>query len=217
MFGLVGQVGAATLRRHVARLALVADELFAIGEPGRLAIGQFDDQLAALDRIADRVHMRAAFERCRAVTRSLGLREFAEQRFEADDIIGTLATRARAAARGWCTTAGVNGVTEAVLLVGGQGTRLRPLTINTPKPMLPVAGVPFTVHQITRARDAGDEEAGGMFLEKTCHRSDIPEAEIRKQLQRRDLGGGGVIIPDEIADLASVGVRIFFGEFIFTS
>ncbi len=48
-----------------------------------------------------------------------------------------------------------SGVTEAVLLVGGQGTRLRPLTINTPKPMLPVAGVPFTVHQITRARDAG--------------------------------------------------------------
>lgn len=47
------------------------------------------------------------------------------------------------------------GVTEAVLLVGGQGTRLRPLTINTPKPMLPVAGVPFTVHQIARARDAG--------------------------------------------------------------
>ncbi len=42
-----------------------------------------------------------------------------------------------------------------MLLVGGQGTRLRPLTINTPKPMLPVAGVPFTVHQITRARDAG--------------------------------------------------------------
>jgi len=46
-------------------------------------------------------------------------------------------------------------MTEAVLLVGGQGTRLRPLTVNTPKPMLPVAGVPFTVHQITRARDAG--------------------------------------------------------------
>ncbi|NDH14218.1 MAG: NDP-sugar synthase [Actinobacteria bacterium] len=35
--------------------------------------------------------------------------------------------------------------------------RLRPLTVNTPKPMLPVAGVPFTVHQITRARDAGIE------------------------------------------------------------
>lgn len=44
---------------------------------------------------------------------------------------------------------------EAVLLVGGQGTRLRPLTINTPKPMLPVAGVTCTEHQIARAREAG--------------------------------------------------------------
>jgi mannose-1-phosphate guanylyltransferase len=46
-------------------------------------------------------------------------------------------------------------MTEAVLLVGGQGTRLRPLTMNTPKPMLPVAGVPVTAHQIARAREAG--------------------------------------------------------------
>ena len=44
---------------------------------------------------------------------------------------------------------------QAILLVGGKGTRLRPLTISTPKPMLPVAGVPFTAHQIARARDAG--------------------------------------------------------------
>ncbi|MFI0432500.1 MAG: sugar phosphate nucleotidyltransferase [Candidatus Nanopelagicales bacterium] len=44
---------------------------------------------------------------------------------------------------------------EAILLVGGRGTRLRPLTNNTPKPMLPVAGVPFTAHQIARARAAG--------------------------------------------------------------
>lgn len=48
-----------------------------------------------------------------------------------------------------------DGVTEAILLVGGQGTRLRPLTISTPKPMLPVAGYPCTEHQIARAREAG--------------------------------------------------------------
>jgi len=44
---------------------------------------------------------------------------------------------------------------EAVLLVGGKGTRLRPLTVRTPKPMLPVAGVPFVLHQLARLRDAG--------------------------------------------------------------
>ena len=44
---------------------------------------------------------------------------------------------------------------ESILLVGGKGTRLRPLTIKTPKPMLPVAGVPFTEHQIALARRAG--------------------------------------------------------------
>ncbi len=46
-------------------------------------------------------------------------------------------------------------VLEAILLVGGQGTRLRPLTIDTPKPMLPVAGRPCTEHQIARLREAG--------------------------------------------------------------
>lgn len=44
---------------------------------------------------------------------------------------------------------------EGILLVGGLGTRLRPLTDNVPKPMLPVAGVPLIVHQIARLRDAG--------------------------------------------------------------
>src|SRR5918995_1955335 len=44
---------------------------------------------------------------------------------------------------------------EAILLVGGLGTRLRPLTDRVPKPMLPVAGVPLVVHQIARAREAG--------------------------------------------------------------
>jgi len=44
---------------------------------------------------------------------------------------------------------------EAILLVGGQGTRLRPLTISTPKPLLPTAGVPFLAHQLARAKAAG--------------------------------------------------------------
>jgi mannose-1-phosphate guanylyltransferase len=44
---------------------------------------------------------------------------------------------------------------EAILLVGGQGTRLRPLTVTTPKPLLPTAGVPFLAHQLAKAAGAG--------------------------------------------------------------
>ncbi len=71
-------------------------------------------------------------------------------------------------------------MTEAVLLVGGQGTRLRPLTINTPKPMLPVAGVPFTVHQITRARDAGVSR----IVLATSYKADV----FRSFIDDADLG-----------------------------
>jgi len=44
---------------------------------------------------------------------------------------------------------------DAVVLVGGKGTRLRPLTLSAPKPMLPTAGVPFLEHQLSRIREAG--------------------------------------------------------------
>jgi mannose-1-phosphate guanylyltransferase len=47
---------------------------------------------------------------------------------------------------------------KAILLVGGRGTRLAPLTDHLPKPMLPVGGVPFTAHQVLQARDAGVSE-----------------------------------------------------------
>jgi len=42
-----------------------------------------------------------------------------------------------------------------ILLVGGLGTRLMPLTRHTPKPMLPVAGLPVTEHQLAMAKNAG--------------------------------------------------------------
>lgn len=45
--------------------------------------------------------------------------------------------------------------TEAVVLVGGKGTRLRPLTLSAPKPMLPTAGLPFLTHLLSRIRAAG--------------------------------------------------------------
>ena len=46
----------------------------------------------------------------------------------------------------------------AILLVGGFGTRLMPLTRNSPKPMLTVAGIPVTEHQLMMAKAAGINE-----------------------------------------------------------
>jgi mannose-1-phosphate guanylyltransferase len=46
-------------------------------------------------------------------------------------------------------------MTAGILLVGGLGTRLKPLTNETPKPMLPIAGIPVTEHQILAAKKAG--------------------------------------------------------------
>jgi mannose-1-phosphate guanylyltransferase len=58
---------------------------------------------------------------------------------------------------------------EAILLVGGQGTRLRPLTIGTPKPLLPTAGVPFLAHQLSRMADAGVDRV----ILATAYRADM--------------------------------------------
>jgi mannose-1-phosphate guanylyltransferase len=48
-----------------------------------------------------------------------------------------------------------NKMAVGILLVGGFGTRLKPLTSELPKPMLPVAGLPVTEHQILAAKAAG--------------------------------------------------------------
>ena len=44
---------------------------------------------------------------------------------------------------------------QAIVLVGGEGTRLRPLTYGTPKPMVPIMGVPFLARTLERLCEAG--------------------------------------------------------------
>lgn len=51
-----------------------------------------------------------------------------------------------------------------ILLVGGFGTRLKPLTNESPKPMLPVAGIPVTEHQILAAKSGNSNPSACNLL-----------------------------------------------------
>ena len=48
---------------------------------------------------------------------------------------------------------------KAVVLVGGEGTRLRPLTLSAPKQMLPIVGVPMIERVLTYLASHGVDEA----------------------------------------------------------
>ena len=47
---------------------------------------------------------------------------------------------------------------KAVVMAGGEGTRLRPLTSNQPKPMVPIVGKPCMEHIIELLKQHGFEE-----------------------------------------------------------
>ncbi|WP_344332719.1 NDP-sugar synthase [Streptomyces globosus] len=88
---------------------------------------------------------------------------------------------------------------EAILLVGGQGTRLRPVTVNTPKPMVRAAGVPFLAHQIARAAAAGVTH----IVMATCYLAEVFEpyfgdgsdfgVSLEYVVEEEPLGTGGAI------------------------
>jgi mannose-1-phosphate guanylyltransferase len=48
---------------------------------------------------------------------------------------------------------------KAVVLVGGEGTRLRPLTLTAPKQMLPIVGVPMIERVLGQLASHGIDEA----------------------------------------------------------
>ena len=50
-------------------------------------------------------------------------------------------------------------VMKAVVLVGGEGTRLRPLTLTAPKQMLPIVGVPMIERVLGHLASHGVDEA----------------------------------------------------------
>lgn len=60
---------------------------------------------------------------------------------------------------------------KAVILVGGEGTRLRPLTATMPKPMLPVVNQPFLEHVFDYLKSQGIDDV----ILSMGYRSDVIE------------------------------------------
>ena len=113
-------------------------------------------------------------------------------------------------------------MTEAILLVGGKGTRLRPLTIHTPKPMLPAAGVPLLAHPLARAREAGVTRV----VLATSYRAEVFETyfgdgsglglALEYVTEKAPLGTGGAIrnVAGRLASGPDEPVLVFNGDIL---
>ena len=107
--------------------------------------------------------------------------------------------------------------TEAVVLVGGKGTRLRPLTISAPKPMLPTAGLPFLTHLLSRIRAAGIRRV----VMGTSYKAEVFEEyfgdgsqlglDISYVVETEPLGTGGGI-RNVLGELTASTVMVFNGD-----
>lgn len=96
---------------------------------------------------------------------------------------------------------------EAIILAGGKGTRLRPLTLTVPKPMVPVAEKPFLYYLLKMLKDEGvtrvifsvgylGEQIRDYFGESWLG------LELSYVLEKEPLGTGGAISAcmDKVAD-----------------
>ena len=68
---------------------------------------------------------------------------------------------------------------RAVVLVGGEGTRLRPLTLTTPKQMLPIGGRPMIERVLGHLAQHGIDEVGALAR--------LPPRRLSRRLPRREV------------------------------
>ncbi|MFA4028283.1 MAG: hypothetical protein GDYSWBUE_000144 [Candidatus Fervidibacterota bacterium] len=69
---------------------------------------------------------------------------------------------------------------QALVLIGGYGTRLRPLTYTVPKAMVPIANVPFIEHMMRYLKSNGVEHV----ILTLCY---LPD-QIKRYLEHNDCG-----------------------------
>jgi len=88
---------------------------------------------------------------------------------------------------------------KAVILAGGEGTRLRPLTLGVPKPVVPVVDRPFLAHQLDLLATVGVKE----IVFSVAYQPERVEAvfgdgglfgcRIRYAVEETPLGTGGAV------------------------
>ncbi|CAH8605031.1 unnamed protein product [Dicrocoelium dendriticum] len=74
-------------------------------------------------------------------------------------------------------------IMKALILVGGYGTRLRPLTLTQPKPIVEFCNKPMLLHQLEALADVGVDEVI-LAVSKCADRSDSLESELSKHQKR---------------------------------
>src|SRR3989442_7440810 len=105
---------------------------------------------------------------------------------------------------------------QAVILAGGQGTRLRPLTLARAKPVVPLLNRPFLAFQLALLREHGVTD---VILACSYRVDDVRAAlgdasqlgvRLRYVVEKEPLGTGGGV--RNAADLVAGTVVGFHGE-----
>ncbi|KAL9960345.1 hypothetical protein ACROYT_G033792 [Oculina patagonica] len=69
---------------------------------------------------------------------------------------------------------------KALILVGGYGTRLRPLTLSKPKPLVEFCNKPMVMHQVEALAEAGVKH----IILAVSYRAEMLEKEMKQQQNR---------------------------------
>jgi NDP-sugar pyrophosphorylase family protein len=111
---------------------------------------------------------------------------------------------------------------KAILLAGGKGTRLRPLTLHTPKPIVPIFDRPFLQYQIDLLRQVPEIDEIVLSLnyqprriEEVFGDGSALGVRVRYVVEPSPLGTGGAI-KFAAGDHRGEPVVVFNGD-VFTS